>query len=107
MQNDLISRSAMDVDLQNLVREYNRNCESDKSAGAFEALYHLRLAPAVDAMEFMEAETFLLFSLVTQTIKEMEEQGRDVNYPRKYNTLLEIKRKLKMRVEIWRGKDGK
>lgn len=50
MQNDLISRSALDVDLQNLVREYNRNCESDKSAGAFEALYHLRLAPAIDAV---------------------------------------------------------
>ena len=53
---DLISRSALDVDLQNLVREYNRNCESDKSAGAFKALYHLRLAPAVDAVEVVRCK---------------------------------------------------
>lgn len=50
MENDLISRSAVDMDLQNLIREYNRNCESDKSSGAFEALYRLRLAPTVDAV---------------------------------------------------------
>ena len=56
MQNDLISRSALDVDLQNLVKEYNRNCESDKSAGAFEALYHLRLAPAVDSVEVVRCK---------------------------------------------------
>ena len=47
-ENEYIERGALDRDLQKLVKEYNRNCESDKSSGAFEALYRLRLAPAAD-----------------------------------------------------------
>ena len=41
----LIDASKLDRELQELVREYNRNCESDKSEGAFQALFLLRLAP--------------------------------------------------------------
>lgn len=50
-EKEYIERGAFDRDLQNLVKEYNRNCESDKSSGAFEALYRLRLAPAADVVE--------------------------------------------------------
>lgn len=55
MKDDLISRSALDLELQSLVKECNRNCESDKSSGAFEALHRLRLAPAVDAETVMKS----------------------------------------------------
>lgn len=47
---EYIEREALDNELQNLVREYNRNCESDKASGAFEALYRLRLSPTVDVV---------------------------------------------------------
>lgn len=53
---EYIERGAFDRDLQNLVKEYNRNCESDKSSGAFEALYRLRLAPAADVVEVVHGE---------------------------------------------------
>lgn len=53
---EYIERSAFDRDLQNLVKEYNRNCESDKSSGAFEALYRLRLAPAADVVEVVRCK---------------------------------------------------
>ena len=50
MAKEFIERGALDRELQDLIREYNRNCESDKAAGAFEALYRLRLAPAADVV---------------------------------------------------------
>lgn len=53
---EYIERGALDTELQNLVREYNRNCESDKSSGAFEALYRLRLFPAADVVEVVHGE---------------------------------------------------
>ncbi len=62
MQNDLISRNTLDIELQNLVKEYNRNCESDKSSGAFEALYRLRLSPTVDAVEVVRCKDCKLTS---------------------------------------------
>lgn len=53
---EYIERGAFDLELQNLVRGYNKNCESDKSSGAFEALYRLRLAPAADVVEVVHGE---------------------------------------------------
>ena len=47
---EYIEREALDRELQNLVREYNRKCEMDKSAGAFESLYRLRLALTADVV---------------------------------------------------------
>lgn len=53
---EYIERGAFDRELQNLVRECNKNCESDKSSGAFEALHRLRLAPAADVVEVVHGE---------------------------------------------------
>lgn len=53
---EYIEREAFGLELQNLVREYNKNCESDKSSGAFEALYRLRLAPAADVVEVVRCK---------------------------------------------------
>lgn len=51
-----IERGALDTELQNLVREYNRNCESDKSYGVIVALCRLRLFPAADVVEVVHGE---------------------------------------------------
>ena len=56
MGKEYIEREAFDMGLQNLVREYNKNCESDKSSGAFEALYRLRLFPAADVVEVVRCK---------------------------------------------------
>ena len=48
---EYIEHWAFDIELQNLVREYNKECESDRSSGAFEALYRLRLFPTADVVE--------------------------------------------------------
>lgn len=56
MAKEYIEREAFDRELQNLVREYNKNCESDKSSGAFEALYRLRLFPSVDVVEVVRCK---------------------------------------------------
>lgn len=53
---EYIERGAFDLELQNLVRECNKNCESDKSSGAFEALYRLRLAPVADVAPVVHGE---------------------------------------------------
>ena len=58
-------------------------------------------------VEFTDAETFLLFSVVTQLIKEMEDQGRNISYPRKYKTLLETKEKLRKCLELQKINDSK
>lgn len=67
-EKEYIERGAFDRELQNLVREYNKNCESDKSAGAFEALYRLRLAPAADVKEVVHGEW-----IYKQTYYEIDE----------------------------------
>ena len=53
---EYIEREALDRELQSLVKEYNRKCESDKSSGAFEALYRLRLFPTADVVEVVRCK---------------------------------------------------
>lgn len=65
---EYIERRALDTELQNLVREYNRNCESDESSGAFEALYRLRLAPAADVVEVVRCKDCCLAGMVVDII---------------------------------------
>jgi hypothetical protein len=61
MAKEYIEREAFDRELQNLVKEYNRNCESERSSGAFEALYKLRLLPAADVVEVVHGEWIVRF----------------------------------------------
>ena len=58
-------------------------------------------------VELTGAEAFMLFSIVNQTIKEMEEQGRSESVPGKYKTLLEAKGKIRKCLEAWRNNDDK
>lgn len=43
-----VESEPLDRELQELIKQHNRKCESDNSDGVLEALHRLRLAPAAD-----------------------------------------------------------
>ena len=50
-----VESEPLDRELQELIKQHNRKCESDNSDGVLEALHRLRLAPAADVAPVVHA----------------------------------------------------